>query len=142
MTEQAERVDEDMIGAPIGTGMPHTRNPTEEFPQELWELHTLESWARAFLASLLDSASRPPVPAPGQTPVPPHFSGTTLEDDVNFHVVVLEDSRLGVAATVRHKEPGGEWAHVHHLLKLDLVATGLTVPPLPPTDSAPETPSP
>ena len=117
MTDQQVQ-PEGVAGPPVGTGMPHSEDPSTEFPDSLWELHTLESWARAFLASLLDLNSRPPVPPPGQAPNAPFLPQG--REQVNFYVVALKDNRLGVAATVRHRAPTGEWAYVHHLLKLDL----------------------
>jgi hypothetical protein len=121
--------DEGPIEHPIGMSMPTTEFPPSE-PQ-LYELHTVESWARAVLMEALDTMSRPPQPPPGQEPehLPIPFGYGQM--DVGFTVVALAPGQVGFAATFSHSALGGRIYYNHHLVKLTVTPSDVPDPTAP-----------
>jgi hypothetical protein len=123
---QLPSADEGPIEHPIGMAMPTTEGPPRD-PQ-LYELHTVESWARAVLNEALESMSRPPQPPPGQDPtvLPIPFGYGSLP--VGFHVVALGPGQVGFSLTFSHPALGGRIYYNHHLVKMAVTPSDVPAP--------------
>jgi hypothetical protein len=113
---------DDGDATPIGETLPHNKSP-KGLPLPLWELHSVESWAKALLADVVDQSSRPNQPNPGTPEEPVSVPAGHHVEDVSITVVKLEDGHVGAGATIKHAAPGGRITYVHHLVKLDIVGT-------------------
>jgi hypothetical protein len=126
---QLPSADQEPITHPVGMAMPTTEHPPSA-PQ-LYELHTVESWARAVLNEALDTMSRPPQPPPGQEPerLPIPFGSGRLT--VGFTVVALGPGQVGFGATFSHPAHGGRIYYNHHLVKLAVTPSDVPDPTAP-----------
>jgi hypothetical protein len=108
---------------PVGHKVPHGPAPAFDLPLGLWDLHTVESWARAVLQEAMDWVSRPPQRPAGHEPFPVRLPQGNISFDVKFHVMGLDDGSVGAAVTFRREAPGGRWFYSHHLVRLDVRAS-------------------
>jgi hypothetical protein len=122
MTEQPQTESGDVFATPIGMSVPADGEVSYGIPLPLWELHSVESWAKALLADLLEKSSRPIQPPPGHDIPPAAVGQREAHMNISFLVTRLEDGHMGVSASVKQPAPGGRFVFVHHLVKLDVVA--------------------